>query len=304
MIYFKINNFISLKLENNRTNIYINNELFIQCKYLLLNLSDNKLKSTNLINSIDEAAELLDKSLENQNITSALLTPEAQFWGHCSNLQAWYESNYDTRLLHSNLAFPLLKRLTEAGDRKAKKVFKDEIAKRFEKGNLNSVIYLLENEYLTYLNKEEIECLLNQTAFNLTAHIVNEVQLIWGEILNNNHWKITDIIEILLFFALKYDIKYVFQIVEALPETIKEDFVKKVIVHLNYKEFRYYKIPYGWFFLFFEKFLNYIHDNYPKIYNYLNLIDSGYLNGSLSLDEKFSIGTILSKSSNSSLSLY
>ena len=304
MIYFKINNFISLKLENNRTNIYINNELFIQCKYLLLNLSDNKLKSTNLINSIDEAAELLDKSLENQNITSALLTPEAQFWGHCSNLQAWYESNYDTRLLHSNLAFPLLKRLTEAGDRKAKKVFKDEIAKRFEKGNLNSVIYLLENEYLTYLNKEEIECLLNQTAFNLTAHIVNEVQLIWGEILNNNHWKITDIIEILLFFALKYDIKYVFQIVEALPETIKEDFVKKVIVHLNYKEFRYYKIPYGWFFLFFEKFLNYIHDNYPKIHNYLNLIDSGYLNGSLSLDEKFAFGTMLSKSSNSSLSLY
>ena len=304
MIQFKINDFLCLKLENSRTNIYVKNELFIQCKYLLLTISKGEFESTTLINSIDEAVELLDNSLEIQDNLTALLTPEAQFWGHCSNLQAWYESNYDTRLLHSNLAFPLLKKLTEAGDTKAKKVFKDEIAKRFERGNLNSVIYLLENEYLTYLNKEEIECLLDQTAFNLTADIVNELQLVWSEILDNRYWKIADIIEILLFFVLKYDIKYIFQIIEALPERIKEDFVKKIILHLNYKEFRFYKFPYGWFFSFFEKFLDYIHDNYPKIYNYLNLIDSGYLNGALSLDDKFAIGTILSKSSNSSLSLY
>lgn len=62
------------------------------------------------------------------------ITPEEEFWGHCSNLQAWVENNYDTRLLHSNIAFPLLKKLTEAGDPNTNKVFKEEIARRFESG--------------------------------------------------------------------------------------------------------------------------------------------------------------------------
>lgn len=304
MLKFKINDFLCLKLENSRTNIYINNKLFMQCKYLLLNISNLGLKSTKLINSIDDAVELLGPPLEIQNHATEILTPEAQFWGHCSNLQAWYESNYDTRLLHSNLAFPLLKKLTEAGDTRAKKVFKDEIAKRFEGGNLNSVIYFLENDYLSYLNKEEIECLLDQTAFNLIANIINELELVWSKTFDNNYWKIANIIEILLFFALKCDFKYFFDFIEALPEKIKEVFVKKLILRLNYQEFRNYKVPYGRFFFFFEELLNYIHDNYPKIYNYLNLIDSGYLNGALSLEEKFAIGTTFSKSFNTSPSLY
>ncbi len=304
MIQFVINNFLCLKLENNRTNIYVNKELFLQCKYLLLNLSESELKSTTLINSIDEAAGLLDKSLERHNHSIELLTPEAQFWGHCSNLQAWYENDYDTRLLHSNLAFPLLKKLAEAGDTRAKKVFKDEIAKRFEKGNLNSVRYFLENGYLTYLNKEELECLLEQTTFNLTANIIIELQSVWDELSDKKYLKIGSIIEILLFFALKCNINNFFQIIERLPENMKEEFVKRIILFLNYQEFDHYKVPYGRFFLFFEKFLNYVYDNFPKIYKYLNLINSGYLNGTLSKDDKFTIGTKFSYPSNSSLSNY
>ncbi len=304
MIHFKINDHICLKLENSRTNIYVDDKLFVQCKYLLLNIPRSEFESTKLINSIDEAAELLDNSLEIQNNTTAFLTPEAQFWGHCSNLQAWYESNYDTRLLHSNLAFPLLKKLTEAGDKIAKKVFKDEIAKRFEGGNLNSVEFLLENEYLNYLNREEIECLLDQAAFNLTTSIINELQLLWSKTLDERYWKITNIIEILIFFALKYDNNYIFQIIEALPEGITEDFVKRVILHLNYIELKNYEIPYGGFYTFFERFLNYIYNHYPKIFNFLKLIDSGYLNGAIPLDEKLAFGTILPKSTHSFSPLY
>ncbi len=38
MSEFKINNFITLKLEEGRTNIYVLGEEFIQCKYLLMNI--------------------------------------------------------------------------------------------------------------------------------------------------------------------------------------------------------------------------------------------------------------------------
>ncbi|MFX1257954.1 MAG: leucine-rich repeat domain-containing protein, partial [Promethearchaeota archaeon] len=94
------------------------------------------------------------------------ISPETEFWGHCSNLQAWTENEYDTRLLHSNLAFPLLKKLTESGDPLAKKVFKEEIAKRFMKGHLSVSTYLIKEGYLFYLSKEEFESILDSKAFS------------------------------------------------------------------------------------------------------------------------------------------
>ena len=143
---FKINELLSLRLEVGKTNIYVNNKLFNHCKYLLLNLPFSTIQITEEITSIDEAAEKLDKSLEPGYNQAIYIPPEIEFWGHCSNIQVWYENNYDSRFIHSNLAFPLLKKLTEAGDRVAKKVFKDEIAIRFESGHLPIVQYLLNNK--------------------------------------------------------------------------------------------------------------------------------------------------------------
>ena len=59
------------------------------------------------------------------------MSSKTEFRANCSNLQAWVENGYDTRLLHRNLAFPLLKKLTNVGDLHAKKVFKDEIANKY-----------------------------------------------------------------------------------------------------------------------------------------------------------------------------
>ena len=42
---------------------------------------------------------------------------------------AWFENKYNPRLLHSNLAFPLLKQLTDVGDPLASEVFKVELIK-------------------------------------------------------------------------------------------------------------------------------------------------------------------------------
>ncbi|MFW9929455.1 MAG: hypothetical protein ACFFD1_08700, partial [Candidatus Thorarchaeota archaeon] len=102
---------MSLKLENHRTIIYVNNHPFRQCMYLLLNIPVEKIKEYDEIKSIDEAASKLNRKMErNHN----LIPPETEFWGHCSNIQAWADNNYDTRILHRNLAFPLLKALADA----------------------------------------------------------------------------------------------------------------------------------------------------------------------------------------------
>ena len=156
---FKINDYITLKLESDKTIIYVNNKKFLQCKYLLIDIPIEEFKDFDKVRSIDDVSEKLDHSLE-KNADFELLDPEIEFWGHCSNLQAWAENLYDTRLLHSNLAFPLLKKLTDIGDPNAKLVFKDEIVERLMSGSRSVSQYLIQKNYLEYFNSEEIELLM------------------------------------------------------------------------------------------------------------------------------------------------
>lgn len=164
MKYFKINKYITLKLENKKTNIYINDKLFKQCKYLLLILPTEDTQILEEINSIDKASENLDNSLDpNVEYVEPKLKevvknidPETEFWAHCSNMEAWAASDYNTQLLHSNLAFPLLKRLTEVNDLMAVKKFKEEIGRRYFTGGKGVKTYLEEEGYLDFLNKEEL----------------------------------------------------------------------------------------------------------------------------------------------------
>jgi len=86
MLEFKVNDFITLRLEGSDTIIYVAGERFRQCKYLLLNTPVEKVSTFNDIDSIDEAAEKLGKSLENIR-TPPDISIEVQFWAHCSNLQ-------------------------------------------------------------------------------------------------------------------------------------------------------------------------------------------------------------------------
>ncbi|MHA1491825.1 MAG: hypothetical protein ACTSRI_19500 [Promethearchaeota archaeon] len=149
---FKVNEFITLKLENGETNIHIDGQLFNQCKFLLLEIPINEIISLDEIKSIDEAAEQLNGSLEHDTVE---IPPEVEFWGHCSNLQVWEENNYDTRLLHANLAFPLLKKIAELGDKRAKIRLREEIVKRFKSGYFPTIRYLVEEGYLDYLTKDD-----------------------------------------------------------------------------------------------------------------------------------------------------
>ena len=50
----KINKYIKIRLEKNKTLIYINNRKFIQCRFLLTDLPINELGRISETNSVDE----------------------------------------------------------------------------------------------------------------------------------------------------------------------------------------------------------------------------------------------------------
>jgi internalin A len=158
---FKVNEYIELRLEHDKTEIYVAGENFRQCKILLLNIPVKKISTFDDIESIDEAVERLDKEIENEQ-HNRKVPPEVEFWGHCSNLQVWAENNYDTRLIHTNLAFPLLKKLYEFKDLIAIKVFKEEIAKRLLSGHSSVLLFLFNEGYLEYFTKEEFNLLIEK----------------------------------------------------------------------------------------------------------------------------------------------
>ncbi|MBD3215388.1 MAG: hypothetical protein GF311_22455 [Candidatus Lokiarchaeota archaeon] len=170
---YKINELLTLRLEDENTNIYVNGKLFSQCKYLLLTFASDEAQKYDEIGSIDELSDYLDNSLEGTESGKYEISPSTEFWGHCSNLQAWVEHNYDTRLLHSNIAFPLLKELADQGDQEALKVFKDEIAIRFEEGYEPTLTILLEGGYLNYLSEQEKKCVY-ETNLRKLQRIIQE----------------------------------------------------------------------------------------------------------------------------------
>ncbi len=172
---FKINEFITMRLEGGRSNVYVKGELFRQCKYLLLNIPLQDDNTIEKIDSIDQAALLLDHSMEHRG-NNYSIPPEMEFWGHCSNMQTWVEHNYDTRIFHHNLAFPLLKKLTDVGDPLAKKVFKEEIAHRLEQKYIPVIYYLIGMGYLKYLSEDEINS-LDESVISLISELKSRLKI-------------------------------------------------------------------------------------------------------------------------------
>jgi Leucine-rich repeat (LRR) protein len=155
-----INKYITLKLENGITNIYVEGILFRNCKYILISIPNKPIAEE--IDSIDDAKDLLSNAHESDK---QLIDPETEFWAHASNLQAWVEHDYDTRIVHRNLAFPLLVALARAGDKKARFALKEEIFLRLESGSANVTQFLINGKYFNYLTKEEFELLSDNDIF-------------------------------------------------------------------------------------------------------------------------------------------
>ncbi len=160
---YRINKFIELKLEIGKTVIYIDKKPFTQCKgvFIEIPVESDSLDIGTL--SMDELSEKYKQQITHN------ISPETIFWAHCSNMQVWVEHGYDTSLLHSNIAFPLLKRLIQVGDIKAKQIFKEEIGKRFASGHLPTIQYLEEVNLLELLSEEERNIIFKEMKKKLLA---------------------------------------------------------------------------------------------------------------------------------------
>ncbi|MFX1324422.1 MAG: hypothetical protein ACFE8N_05665, partial [Promethearchaeota archaeon] len=236
---FKINQYLKLKLEGGRTNIYVNNRRFIQCMYLLLNIPVDKIDQYDEIESIDEASVKLDRSMERNH---RKVPPETEFWGHCSNIQAWADNNYDTRILHRNLAFPLLKALVDAGDPIAKRKFKEEIAIRYATGHPTVIRFLTQNGYLHYLTEDEFESLLIDIDFPSIDEYSRKIIQHLNQL--ENPKSILQIKQFTTNFVNKFRFKYKYLIVlkaiDKIPNELRQRFVE--IVFDRYKNNRSFPI--------------------------------------------------------------
>ena len=170
----EINQYITLKLIHGRTFIFVDGKRFIQCIRLILNIPKDDVPIYDEIDSIDEATKLYSTHIHQNRIIMGRMgahglnqrhdiTSEQEFWGHCSNIQAWVEHDYDTRILMSNISFPLLRELTKARDPMASKVYKEEIALRLESGYPSVVQYLLTQGYIQVFSPSEFKTILEST---------------------------------------------------------------------------------------------------------------------------------------------
>jgi len=147
---FKITDYLEVILtDDDKIEIRINGERFMQCTHVLTTIHTDEIENVLLLESVDE--------IQTENTT--VIDVDTRFFVHRSNLQAWVENCFDTRMLHSNLSFPILKRLVEIGVVK-ETLLKEEVAKRFECGNDAIRDFLILNDYTKLLTKKELRSIL------------------------------------------------------------------------------------------------------------------------------------------------
>ncbi|MBN1215502.1 MAG: hypothetical protein JXA99_08655 [Candidatus Lokiarchaeota archaeon] len=203
----RINQHLVLKLIKGKTEIYIDEEPFHQCKYLLLNLTQKDFTKFEYIDSIDEAFEIYNKMEKNHEREHNIIDPESEFIDHCSNLQAWYEYDYDLRILHSSLSIPLLKKLAFLGDKKAIIRLKESIATRIASKHYNSIIFYLNEKYLGLFSNEELEVIFEDWLDKKVNFAPMEKRRLWypllKELIERGISKAREIIKKDIIFYLK-----------------------------------------------------------------------------------------------------
>lgn len=169
--------------------------------------------------------------------TRPSIDPKTEFIGHCSNLQVWVENGYNTQLLHRSLSFPVLKELTKLGDPMAKRMFKDEIGRRYVEGVESTRTFLFIQGYLDYLSVDEFESLGVVSSFDIkclesVGKVYNKHKS-WTSLEKEIYWGFLTH----FFHTSNYHTDYVLIcILKQVPEEMRYRFIKDMTLKtgLNY----------------------------------------------------------------------
>ncbi|KKN61851.1 hypothetical protein LCGC14_0517830 [marine sediment metagenome] len=151
---FQVNKFISLKLIFEKSLIYICDELFLACNKVALSLAPSKFEEYSDFDDIDKIIDFYKSKFYPKE--EVMITPEEEFWAHCSNMQAWVDNDYNTCILSKNLSFPILTELSKREIPYFKILFKEELITRIKKGGIKTLLFFLDEYYLNYLTEEDL----------------------------------------------------------------------------------------------------------------------------------------------------
>ena len=225
---FVINDYIRMVLEDNKTIIYFDNKPFRICKGLVLNLNIDELYKLQGFSTIDEQIQYLqvveeDEHNFNLETQSFEISPLDEFFVHCSNIQAWVELDYDTALLDHRLSFPLLRLLVRKKDKKAIKVYKEEIAKRFQTTLLTVPFFLIVENFLDNLTSEEINWISLRRNPKLRKSIKKALKSTYKKTDDEIKTEFDLAIEILKYLSFSYGDKYAMRVLKS--------FFNKMMIH-------------------------------------------------------------------------
>jgi hypothetical protein len=122
--------------------ILVDGSPVLTCFFLVASIDPVK---GSTIDTIDELSEIKGaRIMEGRDVINEFgMTEDDVIMAHASNLQAWVENGYDTRILHSNLAFTLLKMLSRAGDKAASRALEREVSSRIRSRYLPVMVTLV-----------------------------------------------------------------------------------------------------------------------------------------------------------------
>ncbi|MHA1680024.1 MAG: hypothetical protein ACTSUE_03385 [Promethearchaeota archaeon] len=144
-------------------------------------MTENIVRETRDIDNIDDILSNVSFKSENSMIreSSSILTPDEEFQGHCSNIEAWYENGYNLNLLDSRLAIPVLDSLYKAGDEKARSAYGDIVLRRLSGGSIKILHTFLENDVIKEMPPEWWNRLLNSLPSE--TKILNFTSILYSE---------------------------------------------------------------------------------------------------------------------------
>ncbi len=144
----------TVKLFDDKSRIFIGEEEIITCRTVPLAIPQAELPALKNMESINDIIDYIERAPMSENMDYEI-DPELDFFVNCSNLQAWVEHDFNTRLLDYMLSFTLLEELVKRGYQRAKMRLKEEILERYYYGSEKVRDLIVEQGLLDYLTTEE-----------------------------------------------------------------------------------------------------------------------------------------------------